>query len=107
MISEVLGEDVPFKVVQRLWSREFETLDDVRQAANLVYRLCQASVTDNALSMAEKGMIRKDAAWRLLFLARPQIRDVRAWEILGLACRLDPLVIGRAARKWLRRVVRE
>jgi len=107
IMSEVLGEDVPVQVVQRLWSREFEKVNDVRRAANLVYRLCQASVADGALSPAEKRMIRRDAARRLFGLARQQTRDGRAWEVLGPACRLDPWVIGRAAAGRLRRIVHE
>lgn len=105
MVSEVLGEDVPARVVQGLWSKEFESADDVHQAARLIYRLYQASITDSTLSTAGKQMIRRDAARRLFRLARPRIRDVRVWGVLGLVCRLDPLVIGRAATGRLRRVV--
>ena len=107
MMSKALEEDVPGQVVQRLWSREFEKVNDVRRAANLVYRLCQASVADGALSPAEKRMIRRDAARRLFGLAHQQTHDGRAWEVLGLACRLDPLIIGRAAAGRLRRIVHE
>lgn len=107
MMSEVLGEDVPMNLVQCLWSQEFETLNDVRQVAKLIYRLCQASVADSALSTAEKRMIRRDAANRLFRLARPRIRDMHMWEVLGLVCRLDPLLAGRAVIGPIRRIVRE
>jgi len=106
-MSEALKEDVPVQVVQRLWSKEFEGLDHVRQAANLVYRLCQASIADSTLSPAEKRMIRRDAARRLFGLACQQTHDGRAWEVLGLACRLAPLIIGRAVAGRLRRIVHE
>jgi len=77
MMSGVLGADVPLEVIQRLWSQESEALNDVHQVAGLIHRLCQASVTDSAVSTAEKRTIRRDAAGRLFALARPRIRDVR------------------------------
>jgi glycosyltransferase involved in cell wall biosynthesis len=105
MMSEILGEDVPSDVVQHLWSKEFESADDVHQAARLIYRLYQASITDSTLSTTEKRKVRRDAARRLFRLARPRIRDVRVWGVLGLVCRLDLWAIGRAATGRLRRVV--
>jgi glycosyltransferase involved in cell wall biosynthesis len=107
MMSEVLGEDVPLDIVRRIRTREFERLDEVHQAAHLIYRLYQANVTDNALSTAEKRMIRRGAARRLLGLARIRVHDMRAGEVLGLACRLDPLVVGRVAMGQLIRTVRK
>jgi hypothetical protein len=106
MMSGVLGEDVPIELAQHLWSQEFETPKDVLRAARLIYRLCRASVADSELSTAEKRTIRRDAASRLLALARPRIRDVRLWEVIGLACRLDPLLVGREAAGLLRRAAR-
>ena len=88
MMSEVLAEDVHIEVVQRLWNKEFESLDDTRQVADLICRLYQTYVTGSASSMAEKKAIRRDAAKRLLDLVRQQIHDVRVWDVLGMACRL-------------------
>jgi len=107
MMSEVLGEDVSVEVAQRLWRQEFETADDVLRVARLIYGLCQASVTDNALSTPEKRRIRRDAAKRLLGLVRPRIHDVRLWEVLGLAGLLDPLFVSRKAAELPLRIVRE
>lgn len=107
MMSEVLDEDVPIQIVQRLCSEGFEKLNDIRQAASVIYKLCQASVAENELPPTEKRMICRDAARRLLGLARQRTRDGRAWKILSLACRLDPLVIGRVAEGRFRRIVRE
>lgn len=106
MMSGVPGEDVPLEVVQRLWSQESGALNDVRQVAGLIHRLCQASVTDSAVSTGEKRTIRRDAARRLSALARSRIRDVRLWEVLGLACRLDPLFGSREVTGLLWRAVR-
>lgn len=106
MISEVLGEDVPMRLVQHLWGEQFQSLNDVRQVANLIYRLYQASVIDNALSAAEKRVIRRDACRRLFDLGRQRTGDGYAWELIGLVPRIDPLVIGRVAAGRLRRIVR-
>lgn len=105
-IAEILGQDVPLEVVQRLWAQQFETSSGLLQVARLIYRLCQATVTHSALSTDEKRAIRRDAANRLFRLARPRIRDARVWEVFGLACRLDPSLVVRVARGLPHRIVR-
>jgi glycosyltransferase involved in cell wall biosynthesis len=104
-IAETLGEDVPLEVVQRLWAQEFETSNELLQIARLIYRLCQATVSDRALPSGERRTIRTDAAKRLFGLARPRIRDVRVWEVFGLACLLDPPLAGRKGVWQFHRII--
>ena len=85
MMSEILNEDVSMEVVQCLWNQEFETVSDVYQVARLIYRLWQATITDKALSVAERRMIRRDVVRRLFALARLQIHNVHLWKVLGWA----------------------
>lgn len=106
MISEVLGKDIPIQTVKFLWSKEFKSLNDVYKAANLIHRLYQAIVVDDSLLLDEKQMVRKDAARRLFGLVRQRTYDGYAWNILGLACRLDPLVVGRTAARRLHYILR-
>lgn len=105
-ITETLGEDVPLEVVQRLWAPQFVTPSELLQIARLINALCQEITSDSTLSPAERRIIRKDAANRLFRLARPRIRDARVWEVFGLACRLDPSLLARAARSLPHRIVR-
>ena len=108
MISEVLGQDVPIQAVERLWNKESTSVDHVYQLADLIYSLFQTRVSDNTLSLAESRIIRRDAARQMARLVRQQACDGRAaWGVLIRACRLDPLVIGRAAVRKLRRIARE
>lgn len=106
-ITETLGEDVPLQLVQRLWAQQFQTPSELLQIARLIYALSQESVSDSALSPAERRIIRSDAANRLLRLARPRIRDARVWVVIGLACRLDPSLVARVAMSIFHRMIRE
>ena len=108
MITSILSENVPIDVLARFQNKDFNTLNDIRKVANLIHRLYQAFVVDDdSLSPAEKQMVRKDAARRLLVLVCQRTYEGYAWDILGLACRLDPLVVGRAAARRLHRILRE
>jgi len=98
--SETLGENVSVQILQDLWSREFKRRSDVYHAAHFIYSLYQISATDSTLTPAEQRMIRRDAARQMARLAR----DGRAWGVLIYAYQLDPLVIGRAAARKLRRI---
>ena len=100
MASETLGENVPVQILQDLWSREFKRRSDVYHAAHFIYSLYQISATDSTLTPAEQRMIRRDAARQMARLAR----DGHAWGVLIHAYQLDPLVIGRAAARKLRRI---
>ena len=93
-------------MLARRWNKDFNTLNDIREVANLIHRLCLAIVADDSLLPAEKQMVRKDAAKRLFGLVRQRTYDGYAWDILGLACRLDPLVVGRSAARRLHRILR-
>jgi hypothetical protein len=106
MMAEVLGEDVPLDLVQQALNQESDTPNDIHQVARLIHRLCQASVTDSALSKTEERTIRRDAVGRLFRLARPR-PSVHLWHVIGWVCRLEPVFAGRAAAGQLRRVVRK
>lgn len=99
MMSEILGEEVPLRLVKKVLKYfgepEFEALDEVCEAAHLIYRLCQVYIMDPTLTRQEKRLIRKDAAKELYLLYRPHVANLRAWKMLGWACRLDPPVIAR------------
>ncbi len=107
MMSEILGENIPIDTVQHIKDQKCETLNDVHQAAQLIYRLYQAGITDSELSIVEQRLMRRYTARRLFGLARLRTRDGRAWNVLRLALRLDPLVIGRAVARQFPRLVRE
>lgn len=106
-MAGILSEDVPLDVVQLLWSQEFRSGNELLEVAGLVHRLCEATIADRALSPAERHMIRRDAASRLFCLARPRIQDARVWQVLGLACRLDPSLVARVAMSIFHRMIRE
>ena len=106
MMTSIFSENVPIDVLARRWNKDFNTLNDIREVANLIHRLCLAIVADDSLLPAEKQMVRKDAAKRLFGLVRQRTYDGYAWDILGLACRLDPLVVGRSAARRLHRILR-
>ncbi len=103
MISHILNEEVPTHIVQRLWDKECQTACDVRPAAELVYRLCQAIVSGSELSTRETQTIRRDAAMRLCRLSRPWVQDMDVWGVLARACYLDPLLVLRVVKGRLRR----
>ncbi len=105
-IAGILSEDVPLDVVQRLWAQDFESASEVLQVARLIYRLCQATIAASALSPAERRMIRSDAANRLFRLASPRMRQARVWEVVGLACRVDPSLVVRVATRIFHRMIR-
>lgn len=111
MMSEILGEEVPLRLVKKIIKHfdkpEFDNANDVCEVAHLVYRLCRAYMRDPALTRQEKRLIRKDAAKELYLLYRPHVTNLRAWKMLGWACRLEPFTVGRVlrGRVW-RRLVR-
>jgi len=105
-IAGILSEDVPLDVVQRLWAQDFESASELLQVARLIHRLCQATIAASALSPAERRIIRSDAANRLFRLASPRIRGPRAWEVVGLACRVDPSLVVRVATRIFHRMIR-
>ena len=98
IMSETLGENVSLDLVQCIWNRDFETPDQVCQAAQVIHKLWLASDAGDSLSPIERRKIRKDAARRLYLLVRPRLWDVCTWRVLGLACRLDLLLLGRIAQ---------
>lgn len=104
MISHILNEEVPHSQVQRLWDREFKTASDVRQAAELVYRLYQAIIANGDFSPIEKQAIRRDAAIRMCVLTRQWVNNVSVWGVLAQACYLDPLLVLRVAKVLLLRL---
>jgi glycosyltransferase involved in cell wall biosynthesis len=104
MISHILNEEVPAVTVQQLWGQGFQKASDVYPAAELVYRLYQAIISNGELSTIEKRLIRRDAAMRICMLARPWVRNISVWGVLVRACYLDPLIVLRVAKGRLRRV---
>jgi glycosyltransferase involved in cell wall biosynthesis len=102
MISDVLGEEVSLDLVRSLWDKKYDTSRDVLQISMLIHRLSQAITSDDTLSAYEKNLVYKDAAIKLCFLVRPHIFNLEMLKVLGWACRLDPLVLIRAANLSVR-----
>ena len=107
MITSILTEKVPIDVLSRLWNKDFNTLNDIREAATLIHRLWKRFFVNGTLQPAEKRLIRRDAAWRFFNLASNKIQGRRAWDVLGLSFRFDPFFLGRAAFRRIRRIVHE
>lgn len=106
-MSEILGEDVPLSLVQRFWDKDFETSAQVRQTAQLIYKLWKATNSNSNLLSKERRLIRKDAALQLYQLARPRLRDTRVLRILGWALRLDCLLLCRVIKNRMHRQIRD
>jgi len=106
-MAGILSEDVALDVVQLLWSQEFRSANEILQVAGVIHRLCEATIADRSLLPTESKMIRRDAANRLFRLARPRMQDARVWQVLGLACRLDPSLVARVAMSIFHRMIRE
>lgn len=109
VMSELLGEEVPLRLVKKVIKHfgppEFETPEEVAETARLIYRLYRAFVADSTLSPKERQLVRQDAARELYQLFRPRIHKLRAWKLLGWACRVEPLLIGRVVSGKVRRMV--
>jgi glycosyltransferase involved in cell wall biosynthesis len=97
IISETLGEDISVELVRSLRNQEFKDVKDAIRVSNLIDKLYHAFVCTNKLSTYEKKLIRKDATSRLLPIVRPYISDVRAWNVLLLVFRLDPILMVKSA----------
>jgi glycosyltransferase involved in cell wall biosynthesis len=97
IISETLGEDISVELVRSLRNQEFKEVKDVIRVSNLIDKLYRAFVYTNKLSTYEKKLIRKDAASRLLTIARPYIRDIRVLYVLFLVFRLDSILMVKSA----------
>ena len=94
MLADILDEDVPDKEAYLLGAKKIDSVDDAVSLGRLVYRLYRAVMgKDKSIMAFDKPFVRKDAASRLFKLARPRIRDLRTWEILLLACSLDPALM--------------
>ncbi|MHB8117594.1 MAG: glycosyltransferase [Methanothrix sp.] len=101
MISEVLGEDVSLDDVKCLWNMGPMSLSDVLNAADLIYKICHAFIKDTRLPAAEIKLVRRDAAIRLLRLARTFIFTQDIIVILKYAFELDPSIPYHAASHML------
>jgi glycosyltransferase involved in cell wall biosynthesis len=95
VISEFLGEPVPLDIVALLWREDFQNADQVLQAARLVCRLYQAGVTGEALSGADRRLMRRYVATRLFAMAYLGMRYIRSWPVFGWAWRFGPLLVSR------------
>ena len=98
-MSEFIGEEVPVSLVKKLKTHFgkpiFEGLDEVRDTAKLLYRLCRAFDKDPGLSSIEKHLIHKNAAKHVFQLFHPPGPEDRSWKALGLAWLLEPLLVSR------------
>ena len=105
-ISEFLGKDVPLEVVALLWRQDFQSADQVLQAARLVRSLYQTGVTGGTLSGADQRIARRYVAHRLFGMAYLGRRDARVWPVFGWAWRFEPLLVSRILAQSLWRNVR-
>lgn len=105
MISNILNEEVPSSIVQRLWDQDFQTVSDVRPVAELVYRLYQAVVSNCELQTMEKQTIRRDVAMRLFRLSGPWALDINVWGILARSIYLDPMLVRKIVKGLFRRTI--
>lgn len=104
MIEEVLGHDVSREVVKELWKKKFLNPQYTHAVSALIFSLFYKLTADNQLTLPEKRLIRKDAAERLLNLARGQSINEESLKVLRGSLRLDPLIIVRLlARRYYRR----
>jgi len=104
MIADTLNEEAPMQVVQNLWNKEFGNDSDILAAADLIHRLYWAYVANNTLSVAEKGIIRRDAAKRLLRLIRYAKSSGSIRLLIRRTRQLDPLAIVWISSGWLYRM---
>jgi len=102
VMSRILGEEPPIDAVQCLWQKDPGSGGQLRQTAGLVARLCLAFLEDNALSVSEKQIVRREAAARLWRLARLRVWCPEAWQVALSSLRVDPLEAGReeTRRVW-------
>jgi hypothetical protein len=103
MISNVLNDEVSSTVAQQFRGQEAKTATDARMAAEIVYRLYNAIVSQNELSVIEKKIIRKDAAARIFRLCYPWMLNVGIHGALYRAICLDPLLVLRLVKRSLMR----
>ncbi len=98
VMSEVLGEPAPADVVASIWRQDFRTAEEMRRAAELIYRLYRTFVANAGLTGAEQHIIRRDAAARLFDLAYHlyHMKDARMLPALGQAWLADPDLISRS-----------
>lgn len=106
MISEYLGDNPPYDVVRSIWNQDCGSADEVRRAAFLVSKIYEKGMTGSALALSEKRFMRSYTASKLLRLAYRGNETGRAWDVIALALRLDPLVAAKMVKGRLARIMR-
>ena len=95
-LSKLLTEDVCFEHVERLWSQQFQTTEQIVRVARLIYLSAVAIGAEDDIRGIEKRQIRKDASERLLLLIRPQMGNMIKRRLLGYVWGLDRRIFVRA-----------
>jgi glycosyltransferase involved in cell wall biosynthesis len=104
LMGELLGCDVSREVVRRLWTRELESVDQMREASQMIYRTWRASDMLPRLSPWERELLRRYVARRIFGLIRPRLWHPKLWPELGVFLRLDPCVGARVLSEQAQRV---
>lgn len=107
MMSELLEEELPARLVKLLWARKYEKWKDAYQVAWLLYRLSWAVAAEPTWSSFEKQALRNHAAKKLFELFRPHARHIQAWQILGWVGCLDLRFVGQVATGKVWRSLRQ
>ena len=99
-LSKLLSEDVCSEHVERLWSQQFQTTEQILRVARLIYLSAMTIGAEDDIRGYEKRQIRKDASERLLLLIRPQLENITKRRLLGYIWGLDPSCFIRAIARF-------
>jgi glycosyltransferase involved in cell wall biosynthesis len=92
VVSALLERDIPVEMIKSFRKELYGSIDDALRYSKTLNQLYEAFVHKNQLAAREKHWIRRDAARMLWKMARPKIRDPRVWQVMRLACKLNPLL---------------
>jgi hypothetical protein len=105
VIAGLLHEDVGEDLARLLWDQEPRSSKVTRRTARLIHRLCGVVTSNGDIPDVEKGMMRRDAARRMLQLIRPGVRLRDVWYILASASIQDSSLLRELALRRLQRVL--